>query len=165
MSTYSPAREMQAAVVAMLRADGTLTTPGGLLYPAYSPRLEERDYRVYEASAELPEDPAIRSALPRIYIDTAGFALQFEQDDPDHQQMAVTVYPHVVVRKEDGELGDAITTRVAKLFLSTRLSSDRIIAAELVPEGDWRRGRIAAFDNAWEYVAQFRTANVGVLAS
>lgn len=164
MSTQSPAWELARAVTTALLADGMLTDPNtGLLFPAYSPQVDPLDVRVYTANAELPEIPALRDTIPRVMVAAFGTPHAFEQDNIATLQAVVGLDIHCVVRKEYEQAGDAIATRVATVVLSTQASSARIIAAGLVQDGDWHRGRLEAFGGAWDYVSRFRCANVGVL--
>jgi len=160
-STYTPAREVAKALIDAIRADHSME---GLLFPSWSPRLSSDDDRVYTGSAELPPDLALRERLPRIVVAARWSPHAFEQEPTETLVGAVTVDLHVVMPKERDEEGDRLATAAILKVLSTPLSGARIIAAGLALQGDVQKNRIAAFDGAWEWVATFRSASVGVLA-
>ena len=163
MSTFGPAAETQKRFIELFRADPVLMTPNtGLLFPPYQPQINGDDLRVYPAAVELPENPDLREALPRVLVETVSFAHDYEQT-PTILEGPVTMYTHVVVPKEDEERGELIDARLATLIASTRASDARIIAADFVPYGQRQRERIPAFNGAWEIVSGYRSRNVGVL--
>ena len=159
-STYTPSREVSVALVAALRGDVGLH---GLLFPSWSPSAGFDDERVYSNHVELPESPAVREALPRILLDVIWRPHDYEQEQVGTLHGSVGVYLHVITPKEQEEYGELLVASAMKLILSTRLSGARIIAAELVPTTDVLKQRIEAFNGAWEWVAPFRSTNVGVL--
>jgi len=156
--------------VEMLRADATLASPTeispgvwGMLFPEHAPQVNGDDYRVYEAYVELPENSAIREALPRILVETLPNPVNTEQGG--YHEGPVSFLIHTITPKEESQLCDEIAARVATVIASTRFSNARIVASELVPEGESRKGRITAFNNAWERVDRYTSANVGVIAA
>lgn len=160
MSTYSPAAELTKRLVDLFRANAPLQV---LLFPTWSPSTDALDKRVWSAFVELPVIPALREALPRVLVECVENAHDREHDDPAILSSDVTVFIHTVVPKQEEELGDQIDTLLRTLVLSTWLSNTRIIAANLVPEGQRRKERIAAFNDAWEYVSRFSSPSVEVL--
>jgi hypothetical protein len=165
MSTYGFGAATQRRIVELLRADGALCSDAnGLLFPDYAPRIDETDVRVYESSVQFPTSHALVYALPRLLIEVVERAHDYEQEDPHVLQGPVRVWVHTVTAKEDSERAERIDAYVTTLLLSTWLSDASIIAARLSRDGDRRRGRIEAFNGAWEIVTGFSAPNVGSLA-
>lgn len=163
-STYSPAREVAKALVDAFRADAAWSDPTtGLLFPTWAPKIDSDDDRAWSTHVELPDDPKIREQLPRLLFDVTWEPAKYEQEQAGILQGSVSVYVHVVVAREDEEYGDRLQAQATLKVLSTRLSSARIIAAELVPTTAVPKERIPAFSGAWEWIAGFRSQNVGVL--
>lgn len=160
-SSYPPGEELARAVIDVLRADSNFDT---LLFPSWAPpRAGTNDDRVYTASAYLPENAAFRDTLPRILVEPTWTPAQYEQD-AGILQGAVSLFVHIVVPQDQEEYGAMLAAALMQLLLSTQLSSPRIIAAGLYLTDQQRpKQRIAAFKGAWEYMVQFRSANVGVL--
>ena len=157
--------ELQRRIVNFLRADTILADPAGsMLFPDWAPQINGDDLRVYEETIELPEHPDVREALPRILVGVRAAGSDREQRGAgDHEGPAV-VDIRVVTPKEESQLCDEIAARVSTLIASTWLSDARIIAAELVPDGRVSKGRISAFNGAWEILDRYSTENVGVVA-
>jgi len=169
-STTTPARAVLDALVAMFRTDpafsGVSTSPGvtvGTLFPAWEPRIHAEDYRVYSTLANLPEIPNVKQALPRITIDARWGGHQYEQEQVGTLHGPVTAYLHVITPSDREDYGDRLMAAAIIKVLSTPLSSARIIAAELALTSDVSKEPIEAFNRAWEYIAVFRSPNVGVL--
>lgn len=160
-----PAAALQARVISIFRADPVLVTPDtGLLFPPWSKQENGDDVRVYEADVELPENPDVREALPRILVEALQFASGIEQpENVDEPHAPVSILVHTMVPKEESELGELIDRRCAVLIGSTPLSTASIIAAELVPDGQRRRERVTAFNGAYWFVSRYHSADVGVL--
>jgi hypothetical protein len=168
VSTYTPARELAARVISLLRADPVLNGAaptgvagyvGGLLFPDFAPRVNGDDDRVYTSSATLPPDVNVRGALPRILVEAKMHPHQYEQE-PDVLTGAITLWIHLVVPDDQEEYGDRIAAYVVQLLVSTQLSTNRILASGLYLTSDPEmKDRIAAFEGAWEYVFGFRSAS------
>lgn len=168
VSTYTPARELAARVIGLLRADATLNGAaptglagyvGGLLFPDWAPRVNVDDDRVYTSSAQLPPDVNLRAALPRILIETKWTPHGYEQE-PDVLTGPLALWLHLVVPDDQEEYGDRIAAYVVQFLISTQLSTNRILASGLylTPDPEMK-DRIAAFEGAWEYVYGFRSAS------
>ena len=156
-----PADEYVRAIVEMLRADAVLAP---FLFPSWSPSLGPLDVRIYSSGVELPEDAAIRAALPRVLIETVAYPFVTEQPAGQAGLADVPVYTHVLVPKEREEHGKIIDAYLSRLLVSTPLNTVRIITASLSLDGQRRVGRISGFDDAWEVVTQYRSPFVGVIA-
>jgi hypothetical protein len=165
MSAYTPATALRAWAVDLIRSDGTLSTvPGGLLFPAYAPQRTADDVRVYGSNVQFPvPSPGLVYALPRILIETIGRQGFTEQDQPGVLLAPVRLWTHVVAPKEDEELAERIDAYLQGLLPSTWVSGPSIIGGKLSIDGDGRRGRIEAFNGAWEIVTGYSTPNVGSL--
>jgi hypothetical protein len=161
-SSFQPADALRGRIVTLLRSDAVLSDlDTGLLFKR-TPQIAAYDLRVYSIGVELPEDSAIREALPRVHVQTMQHPSIAEQQG-DLLEAPVSVITHVLARKEDEELAATIDARVAALLLSTELSDVRIIAAGLAVDGTRTFERITALDGAWEVISRYRSANVGVL--
>lgn len=159
-----PAAALQSRIISIFRADPVLNTPDtGLLFPPWSKQVNGDDVRIYEADVELPENPDVREALPRILIESIQMVNAFEQGDVAEPHAPVAIIVHSMVPKEESELGELIDRRCAVLIGSTPLSTASIIAAELVPDGQRRRERVTAFNGAWWFASRYHSADVGVL--
>lgn len=164
MSMYGPAAGTQRRIIDLLRADGALSaSPGGLLYPEWSPKVDDDDTRIYSVSAHLPPDSEFVNLLPRILIEVVQRAHDYEQEQPGVLQGPVRVWTHTVVPREEEELGERIDAYLTGVLLSTVLSDARIIAARLSLEGDRRRVRVEAFNGAWQFISGYLSPNVGAL--
>ena len=169
-STYTPAREVSVALVSLFTtnpqwsAASTVGASGGLLFPSWSPRTHQDDYRVWSNRAEMPSDPLILNALPRLLFDVNWRPHTYEQEEPGRLHGSVSVWLHILTPREQEEYGERMLAAAMLLIASTRLSSARIIAAELTATSDATKDRIAAFNGAWEWMVNLRSPNVGVLA-
>ena len=156
--------EFQRRMIEVFRGDAVLVTPNtGLLFPAWAPQINGDDHRIYEESVELPENPDVREALPRILIGVRPYPASRDQYGGGAHEGPVRVTIRSVTPKEESELADSIDAEVHTLIASTRFSNARIIAAELVPLGRPSKARIAAFNNAWEITSEFECENVAAL--
>ena len=157
--------ELQRRLIELFRADTTLasTSVPSLVFPAWALQVNGEDYRIYEETVELPENPAVREALPRVLVGVLAYPAARDQFGAGAHEGPATATLRIVTPKEESELGEDIASRCATLIASTRLSNARIIAAELVPEGRQSKGRISAFNGAWEIVDRYGTENVGVI--
>lgn len=168
-STLMPSTEVAMALVALFRTDPawsnapTVGASGGLLFPDWAPRTHAKDDRVYSNKAELPKDPAVLQALPRVLFDVNWRDHGYEQEQAGTLHGPVTVWLHVLVPRENEMYGERLTAAAMLLIKSTRLSSARIIAAELTVTSDAVKERIAAFNGAWEWLVGYKSPNVGVL--
>lgn len=163
MSTLGHGAEMQRRIVNMLRADTTLMSPTGLLYPEYAPKLDSNDLRVYTVSARLPASAVFVRTLPRVLIEVAQMAHSYEQEDTAVLHGPVKLWVHTVVPENEEEAGELIDAYITTLVLSTWLSDARIIAGRLSLEGTRRRDRIDEFNGAWQFITGFGTPNAASL--
>ena len=176
-STYTPGIEARKWLVELLRVDTVLVgaTPpdvgeaGGLLYPEWSKKLDDDDHRVWSAGDKLPDNSAVREALPRILVEVLEEMHQREQRDARVAGVTildgpVTLLVHHLCEEADEELARRIVARTTHVILSTQPSGARMIAAEFVPDGPLRDERVATFRNAWDVITRWRSENVGALA-
>lgn len=164
-STSTPAYEVSRALIEAFRADTAFSNPGGYLFPAWTgSRIDATDDRVYSNQVEFPENAAVREALPRVMFEVLWKPANYEQETADTLFGPVTVYMHVLVPSDQEEYGEGLMARSMLKVRSTRLSGARMIAAELVPTTDVLKGRVPTFNQAWEWIAGFRSENVEVLS-
>jgi hypothetical protein len=165
MAEWGPGRELRARVIAILRADATLALyPTGLVYsdPVY-PRVTAEDTRIYASNVELPENPALRAALPRVLVEVLQDAQDREQRESAITMSAGRVYIHVIASRTRFDLAELIQQRCHLLLLSTPLSSARILAGDLTFDGTVRPARETALDDAHRLIAgPYSTPHVGV---
>jgi hypothetical protein len=148
--------------VALLRSNASITA---LLFPAWAPSVGPNDLRVFGMRAFLPPgDIALRESLPRLSVETRWTPSEFEQEQGGVLQGAVALYLYVTVPEDQEEYGDKLIAAAILLLLSTHPTSVRMIAAGLALSAEVTRERISAFKGAWQYMAGFRSANVGVTA-
>lgn len=165
MSTYGHGASLQRRLIEVLRSDGALSTsPGGLLYPDWSPKFNDVDSRVYPTNVQFPTGSELIRMLPRVLVEVHQRSHDYEQEAPGILQGPVRVWVHTVVPLEEEELGERIDAYLNTLLLSTWLSDARIIAGRLVASDDRRRTRLEAFNGAWEFVSGFTSPNVGAIA-
>jgi hypothetical protein len=153
--------ELCRAIVEDLRTDSYLNV---LLFPDWAASVDPMDLRVYKANVELPESPPLRGALPRVIVEATMYPFRTEQEQSSPNLGEVMVYTHVLVPKDREDTGSIIDAYLQRRLVSTAYSSARIITASLSLDGQRRIGRIGAFDDAWEFVTQYRSPLVGVIA-
>lgn len=154
------ADEMARAVVDYLRADPVLHA---LLFPGWSQQVGPTDTRVYSANVELPQDPAVRAALPRVLIEVLDYPFRVEQSGGGDLS-EVPLYVHTLAPKDREEVAKTIDAHVTRLLVSTPITSARIIAAKMSRDGLRQVNRASGFDDAWEVVTRFVSPLVGVTA-
>lgn len=160
-STYTPGRELEKWAVDLFRGTSSITT---LLFPTWSPSGGANDLRVFGMRAFIPpDDLAAREALPRLSVETRWSGADVEQEQSGVLHGPVSLYLYVTVPEDQEEHGDKIMAAAILLLLSTRPTSIRMIAAELTLTAEANKERISAFKGAWQYMAAFRSPNVGVL--
>lgn len=169
-STYTPAVEVTAALVAAFNADPLWSAAplkgetGGLLFPTWAPRTAELDSRIYASEVELPEDPLIRMALPRILFDVTWTGHDREQDQAGILDGPVSLYLHILTPFTQAKYGELLVAQaILKMRGLQNLSSDRIVASEFVHTATIPKSRITQFNAAWEWIPMFAARNVGVL--
>lgn len=155
---FEPDYEVIGRIVDVLRHDGPLYE---LLFRDKAAIVTE-DKRVYSAYVELPDNPPLRNLLPRVLVEAAQIAKEYEQDDPNQPLGDVPVWIHTFAPVYDNQLAEAIDRRVGYLLTSTPLSTPSIIASGLVQVGQRRRVRETSFP-AWRITRQFRAPLVGVV--
>jgi len=162
MSTYTPDWEVRDIIVTALRADAALHM---LLFPDWSPLVDPTvDLRVYDVHAELRPSPEVRNVLPRINVDTIWHpdAVPIEQR-ASNLRGAVGLWLYAIVPEARKAHGTMLAARAMHVVLSTPLSGARIIAADLYGTGTAPAERLSAFDGAWQFRSEFRSAEVEVL--
>jgi hypothetical protein len=155
---FEPDYELLGRIVEVLRADAALNE---MLFRLSAP-VHAMDTRVYSAYVDLPEEPPIRSQLPRVLVEAAQIAKQYEQDVPEQPLGDVPVWLHTFAPVSNSQLAEELDARVRFVLTSTPLSTPRIIASGLVLVGQRRRTRETSFP-AWRITRQYRAPLVGVL--
>lgn len=158
-STYGPATAMQRALVELLRADVGLQA---LLFPVVWPSRSSDDFRVWGMNSDLPEGMLLRDPLPVVLIEAMSYPADREQVS-EVLEGEVIVTTHSQAPRQYEALAAQVDAYVAQLIVSTQLSDARMIAAALVPDGQTRKERIGAFDDAFDFQSRYRSPNVGVL--
>ena len=164
---YPPEYEVTRRVVELLRADVTLCSSvvgsEGLMYQL-TPRLMVGDDRVYSAYVELPENSQLRSALPRIHVETRQDEFMTEQIDAAVPAASVTIWVNTIVPADREQLGEQIDARLRVVLMSTGLTSARILASGITVDAERRQKvREAALGGVWRITSVFRSRLVGVL--
>lgn len=159
VAEVTPDYEMTRRLVALFSEDATVQE---LLYPQWAePKQNDLDSRIYDAHADI-RHPAIIGILPRIIIDARILDNDWEQVD-SAKSGPVIVHVHCLSRKDQYRTALLLDTRIRTIVSSTYLTDSRIIASELVQQGERREFVDKLFDDAWRLVTTYRAANVGVL--
>lgn len=164
-SSATPAYEVARRLIEAFRGDPAFSNPGGWMYPAWTgPRIDADDDRIYSNQVEFPENAAVREALPRIMFEVTWRPHGYEQEAPGSLHGPVSVFMHVLTPRDQEEYGEHLVAAALLKVRSTQLSGARMIAAELVPTTDVLKDRVPTFNQAWEWIAGFRSQSVEVLS-
>ncbi len=159
MTAFNPDYELLGEVVDRLRGDAAL---GALLF-GQRPRIEAEDHRVWQEGADLPPGE-LREVLPRVYVGTAEYPFDTEQDGSALPLARASVFIHVLADAGQRQLGERIAARSRVILGSQPFGGSRISASGLYLVAAPPPQREPALRNAWRLTREYRSGLVGVTA-